>query len=219
MLRQRLYRLTMGTMLFVSLLWGGLSQAAVAAAAGTATGTVDSAIGLNLRAGPGLGHRVLLVLPDGQALELMGRSQNSQWLEARLPDSGMGGWVFAAYVNTGAEVGELPVSEAAGGPTDGRPPAAQAYSLYVTIADNQAVVYLQKFPANSEVAISLGRAGAAADLLVAHGQTDANGQAQIAFAMPARWADGQRLTERNLVLAAAAAEGQFGQSVNLLYVR
>jgi uncharacterized protein YraI len=193
----------------------GAVAAAPAEAAGGIAGTVDSTIGLNLRAGPGLSHRVILVLPDGAEIELLGRSADSQWLEARLPE-GLGGWVFASYVETEGDTSRLPVTEGAGGPAD-VPPAAQGYSLYVIIADNEAMVYVQKFPANAAVNVKLGPAGSA-DLLVASGTTDANGSAQIKFSMPRTWANGQRVTERNLTLA-AATEGGFSRSVAVLYVR
>lgn len=215
--RQALYRFVSAHLLVLSLLLG-LGQVSVARAAGVA-GTVDSHAGLNLRAGPGLVHRVLLVLNDGQTLELVGRSQSSQWLEVRLPESGLAGWVFAAYVETSAEINALPVTEGAGGPLDGRPPAAQAYSLYVAIADNQATVYLQRYPSRADLVLKLGRAGGTADLVVAQGKTDANGLAQLTFPMPARWPDGQRVMERNLVLAAGTADGAFSQSVSVLYIR
>jgi uncharacterized protein YraI len=206
-----------GLMVMVALsLALGTAAAAPAAAAGGIAGTVDSTIGLNLRAGPGLSHRVILVLADKTQIELLGRSANGQWLEARLPE-GLGGWVFASYVDAAGDASKLPVTEGAGGPTD-VPPAAQGYSLYVIIADNQATVYLQKFPASAAVNVTLGPAGSA-DLRVASGTTDANGSAQITFAMPRTWANGQRVTERNLTLAAATADGAFSRSAAVLYVR
>jgi hypothetical protein len=179
---------------------------------------VDSTIGLNLRAGPGLSHRVILVLADETPVEVLGRSANGQWLEARLPE-GLGGWVFASYVDVDGDASRLPVTEAAGGPAD-VPPSAQGYSLYVIIADNEATVYMQKFPANAAVNVKLGPTSSTRDsVLVASGTTDANGSAQIKFPMPRTWANGQRVTERNLTLAAATADGAFSRSVSVLYVR
>jgi hypothetical protein len=215
MYRQRLYRFVLAQLLVAGL----LIPTAVAIAAGPASGTVDSDLGLNFRAGPGLTYRVQLVLKDGQALDLLGRSANSQWLEARLPDSGLGGWVFAAYLDASGDLSALPVTEAAGGPTDERPPAAQAYPLYVSIVDNVATVYLQKHPANAEVVITLGRTGGSADLRVAQGTTDASGVGQINFAMPARWADGKAVVERNLVLVASTSDGASSHSANIVYIR
>jgi uncharacterized protein YraI len=196
----------------------GTMAAAPAEAAGGLAGTVDSTIGLNLRAGPGLSYRVILVLADKTQVELLGRSGDGQWLEARLPE-GLGGWVFASYMDADGDVSRLPVTEAAGGPTD-VPPAARGYSLYVIIADNEATVYVQKFPANAAVNVKLGPASSARDsVLVASGTTDANGSAQIKFPMPRTWANGQRVTERNLTLAAATADEAFSRSVSVLYVR
>jgi uncharacterized protein YraI len=204
-------------MLALSLALGAVA-AAPAEAAGGITGVVDSTIGLNLRAGPGLSHRVILVLADETQIELLGRSANGEWLEARLPE-GLGGWVFASYVDAAGDTSKLPVTEGAGGPAD-VPPAAQGYSLYVIIADNQATVYVQKFPANAAVNVKLGPAGSPRDsVLVAGATTDANGSAQVSFAMPRTWGNGQRVTERNLTLAAATADGKFSRSVSVLYVR
>lgn len=217
MVYTRMLRWLLGTVLGVSALLGALGPARLALAAAAPTGSVQSAIGLNLRAGPGLTYRVQLVLKDGTALELVGRSQSSQWLEVRLPDSGLGGWVFAAYVSTRADLTALPVTEGAGGPTDERPPAALAYRLYVAIVDNQATAYLQRYPANADVSLWLGRTAEKTDLRVAQGTTDANGAAQISFAMPAAWADGQPVVEHNLALTAVTADGQFSQTITLVY--
>jgi hypothetical protein len=215
--RTWIVRLLGGWSLLAALVVGagpGPARAAVEAA-----GSVNSPAGLNLRVGPGLGYRVLLVLEHGQDLLLVGRSTDGLWLEAALPESGLGGWVYAALVKTATPIDSLPVTQAAGGPADERPPAAAGYRVYVVIADNRAVVYLQNFPASQAVVIRLGRSGGAAELKTAEGRTGADGAATLRFDMPAAWADGKPVTERTLTLEAATADGSFRQTVSVLYVR
>jgi len=92
----------------------GFAAPAAAAEAGAAQVDVDL---LNLRAGPGFQHLVLRLLERDQELTLLGRSRNGVWVEVRLPE-GNGGWVYAAFLRTQVALSKLPVTEAAGGPTD-----------------------------------------------------------------------------------------------------
>ncbi len=62
---------------------------------------------LNLRAAPGTG-RVLRVLPPNEPLSLLGRTDDGQWLLARLSDT-FQGWVSAEYVVPEVDVASLPV--------------------------------------------------------------------------------------------------------------
>ena len=48
-------------------------------------------------------------------LEILGRSENLEWLLVRL-STGTQGWIFAQYVNTPVSVAGLPLREAYGGP-------------------------------------------------------------------------------------------------------
>lgn len=195
----------------------GFAQPAQAAAAQAdgATGHVD-VDALNLRVGPGFRYAVFRILPAEQALQLLGRSRDGVWVEVRVPN-GPGGWVYADFVRTSADVAKLPVTEAAGGPND--VPVNPGYAVFVTIADNQATVDLQRYPANTEIVVRLSRADGSGTLEVARGTTDGQGVAQIRFEMPRRWADGSALTETALSLTAGSADGKFSRSASLQYYR
>jgi uncharacterized protein YraI len=208
---------------FLPALLVGLSLLAIAArptlpvkAAGEVTAVVN--VGkLNLRAGPGFAYLVIKVLDQGQRLSVLGRSANSVWIEVRLPD-GSGGWVYAYFVRASARLADLPVTEAAGGPTD--PSSAnRRYSLYMTISDNQAVVNVQKFPANTEMVVTLSLPDGSASLVVARSATDASGSAEFSFPMPRQWPDGRRVTQSSLVLVASTLDQTFSRSANIQYYR
>lgn len=189
--------------------------APAAAAQEAATVDVDA---LNLRAGAGLTYQVLRVLPQDQSLRLLGRSRDGLWAEVRLPN-GSGGWVFARYLKTTADLARLPVTEAAGGPTDSGAPAPNpAYQVYMTIEDGQAAVQLQRFPKDAAVSLKLERLDGSAGLAVAEGRTDAAGAAQIGFSMPRAWADGRPL-EADLRLVVSTADGRFTRSATIRFYR
>ncbi|MBL8057258.1 MAG: SH3 domain-containing protein [Anaerolineales bacterium] len=208
------HRLTL--LALVAALALGLAAPALAAGADSASVDVDA---LNLRAGAGLSYQVLRVLPQGQSLRVLGRSADSQWLEVRLP-SGAGGWVFARYVKTTVEVARLPITEAAGGPTDSGAPASgnPGYQVYMTIEDGQATVQLQRFPKEAAVSLRLESLDGRASLAVAEGRTDAAGLAQIGFSMPRAWADGRAL-EADLRLVVSTADGAFTRSATIRFYR
>lgn len=194
--------------------FGFATPAAAAAEAETAQVDVDL---LNLRAGPGFQHLVLRLLERDQELILLGRSRNGVWVEVRLPE-GNGGWVYAAFLRTKVALSKLPVTEAAGGPTD--PAAPQTtYPLSMTISDNVATVVLQRYPANAEVVVRLSRADGSGSLTVAQGATDANGAAPFTFSMPREWPDGRKVTENALTLTAATADGKFSRTASIQYYR
>lgn len=182
--------------------------------------TASVALGpLNFRAGPGLDARVLRLLDEGQALTLLGRSADSAWLNVRLPN-GSAGWVYAAYVKTeAATIAALPVTQAAGGPVSQPTAPATGYRLSMTIADNQATVTVQRYPANAALTVTLSRDDGSGRTVVAQGQTDALGAAQFAFAMPRQWADGQPVRESALTLAASTDDGRFTRTVGVQYIR
>ncbi len=183
--------------------------------------------GLNLRYGPGLNYRVSRVLNQGETVRLEGRSQDGDWIVARLPD-GSAGWVFGAYLQTKANLAALPMLEASGGPvsTAGQPqpqasttaaPKPRGYSLNMSIVDNQADVSLARFPANSEVTIRLGVRGEGPVMTVATAKTDENGSASVTFDMPDRWPDGSPITQSELRLTASTADGSFSGGANITY--
>ncbi len=62
---------------------------------------------VNFRAAPYDG-RILRVLPPGEQLRILGRSEDSRWLLVRLDDT-LTGWVSAEYVSTDEDIASLPV--------------------------------------------------------------------------------------------------------------
>jgi hypothetical protein len=195
-----------------------IGAGAVASGPALAAGEVSAVVNvsqLNLRAGPGFAYIVIKVLDQGQNLSVRGRSANSVWLEVRLPD-GWGGWVYANFVRTNARITDLLVTEAAGGPTD-QPSGNQRYSLYMTIADNQAAVNVQRFPASAEIVVTLSVPDGSASLIAATGSTDAGGSAQFSFAMPRQWPDGTGVIQNSLVLVASTVDGKFSRTASIQY--
>ena len=69
-----------------------------------ATMQVTSPDGLNLRAGPGLDHKVLVVLPEGAGVSATASSADGQWVLVSY--AGLVGWVNSRYL---APVVERPV--------------------------------------------------------------------------------------------------------------
>jgi uncharacterized protein YraI len=171
---------------------------------------------LKLRIGPGFGFSASRLLAKGQALNVLGRSNDSLWLEVRLPD-GSGGWVFNSYVISDLAVTDLPVKEASGGAYPAVTPQT-VVSITMSISGTAAVVKVNKFPANAAIVAKLGLPGTTPGLLLAKGTTDEAGQATLSFSLPAYWADGTALTQNDLVLLVATLSGSFSQSAAILYI-
>lgn len=72
-----------------------------------ATATVQ-ANKLNLRAGPGMDQPIIEKLVQGQEVGVIGRSDNSQWLQVRTAED-QTGWAAASWLKTSAVILELPV--------------------------------------------------------------------------------------------------------------
>jgi len=64
--------------------------------------------GLRMRSGPGTNYEVLLLLAEGQEVNVLGRDEAGEWLKISL-DSGEEGWVGAEFVDVGVAVEALPV--------------------------------------------------------------------------------------------------------------
>lgn len=64
--------------------------------------------GLRMRSGPGTDYQVLLVLAEGQEVNVLGRDETGEWLKISL-DSGEEGWVAAEFVDVGVPVEDLPI--------------------------------------------------------------------------------------------------------------
>lgn len=172
--------------------------------------------GLRLRVGPGFASRTIRLLSKGQELSLLGRSQQGDWLLARLPN-GTTGWVFGVYVSTGIDVASLPVAEASGGP-DGSGGSDTRTSVVVTIKENQAFVDVKGFPASQEIVASLGLPGKSPDLKVASDTTKTDGSARLSFSMPTEWSNGKPVDQDHLVLQVSLKDGSHRISVDVVYL-
>ncbi len=64
---------------------------------------------LNLRYGPGTGFGILLRLPEGAVLDLLGRNRSGEWLFIRTAD-GTAGWVGSIGITAAIDVNVLPVT-------------------------------------------------------------------------------------------------------------
>lgn len=63
---------------------------------------------VNLRTGPGQGYDRIRLLPVGESLEVLARSQQGDWLQVVASD-GVSGWASAQYLNTTGAIAQLPV--------------------------------------------------------------------------------------------------------------
>ncbi len=73
-----------------------------------ATGTI-LAKKLNLRAGPGINQKIIGKLLSGQKIDVLGRTENSQWLQVQTTD-GKTGWAAARWIKLDKPVDQLPVT-------------------------------------------------------------------------------------------------------------
>jgi CRP-like cAMP-binding protein/uncharacterized protein YgiM (DUF1202 family) len=64
--------------------------------------------GLRMRSGPGTNYEVLLLLAEGQEVNVLGRDEAGEWLKINL-DSGEEGWVTAEFIDVGVAVEALPI--------------------------------------------------------------------------------------------------------------
>jgi len=77
-------------------------------------GVVNSAVGLWLRTGPGVGYPTLKLLPDGRALEVLGQAPDDGrcggvWLQVVTTEGK--GWVCSTYVKLNISLKDIPVSK------------------------------------------------------------------------------------------------------------
>lgn len=128
---------------------------------GTTTTTSD----LNLRAGPSTADAVLLVMPPGGAVELLGESANGYELVAY---NGTTGWAFAGYLASG---GDPPVATPDPGSTGGATTTSElnlragpsAADSVLSVIPNGAAVTVDGAPQNGFYPISYsGQSGWAA---------------------------------------------------------
>ena len=64
--------------------------------------------GLRMRSGPGTDFEVLVLLAEGQEVNVLGRDEAGEWLKISL-GSGEEGWVTAEFVDVGVAVEALPI--------------------------------------------------------------------------------------------------------------
>jgi uncharacterized protein YraI len=180
---------------------------------------IVSASSLNLRMGPGYGYGIIRQLSEGQRVKVLGRSVNGDWIEVMI-DEQTGGWVYGRFLDASFDLATLAIKEAYGGPysQSGQPASASTYSLYMSINGQQATINLGRFPANTQVDAFLGQPDGGADLLVASGQTNASGAAQLDFNMPDAWQDGSPINEQELQLTVRSTDGSFSQSATIQYI-
>lgn len=63
---------------------------------------------VNLRTGPGQEYDTIRLMPVGESLALLARSQQGDWLQVVTSD-GANGWAFAQYLNTSGATAQLPI--------------------------------------------------------------------------------------------------------------
>jgi uncharacterized protein YraI len=64
--------------------------------------------GLRMRSGPGTDYGVVLLLAEGQEVDVLGRDEAGEWLKLSV-DSGEEGWVAAEFIDVGVAVEVLPI--------------------------------------------------------------------------------------------------------------
>jgi CRP-like cAMP-binding protein/uncharacterized protein YraI len=64
--------------------------------------------GLRMRSGPGTNYEVVVLLAEGQDVNVLGRDEAGEWLKISL-DSGEEGWVATEFVDVGIAVEALPI--------------------------------------------------------------------------------------------------------------
>lgn len=72
-----------------------------------ATGWVNT-YALNVRSGPGVDYSVLVAIPWGTNVSLLGRAAHTNWVKVRLA-SGQEGWVNASFLDASVSIANLPV--------------------------------------------------------------------------------------------------------------
>jgi uncharacterized protein YgiM (DUF1202 family) len=178
--------------------------------------------GLNLRLGPGTDHLVVRLMNRGLLLDILGRNERNDWLLVELT-SGTQGWVYYSYVDTSANIAELPLREAYGGAYVVEPVIIQddpkPLDINVVIENNIATVQISGFPGGQALIASLGPSRRKTDLVVASGTSSPNGNATLQFNMPAEWADGSPVKSGTLSLVVSTSDGSFDITASIQYYR
>lgn len=98
-------------------LGGASSSAASSPPASSATGTRTVTTGLNLRAGPSTGDRILTTMPAGASVTLTGQASNGF---VSVTYQGMNGWAYQDYLGSAASSSSNSNSNLQTGPTGTR---------------------------------------------------------------------------------------------------
>jgi uncharacterized protein YgiM (DUF1202 family) len=72
--------------------------------------TVSDTTGVNARSAPSTDGTIILVVPNGAVLPVVGRNAAGDWLQVRLPD-GQDGWMFGEAVIASPDATSAPVAE------------------------------------------------------------------------------------------------------------
>jgi len=95
----------------------------------TVSNGVVRATYLNVRSGPSAGFGIVATLGNREAVTLIGRTDDSQWLQVRL-SNGIEGWVNASYIIPNIRIHTLPVTgNTSGIPNAPQPPNASATGI------------------------------------------------------------------------------------------
>lgn len=65
---------------------------------------------LSLRSGPSLSDTVIGYVFQGQRVQAIGRNDSSTWVKVRILETGLEGWISAAYVQVDVTISSLPVA-------------------------------------------------------------------------------------------------------------
>ena len=78
----------------------------------SALGIVNNPDGVNVRHGPGLFYTYSVIVPLDEQIEIVGRTEDAQWLLIRDPETAeIAGWVYVPLVNLEIPVEQIPIEE------------------------------------------------------------------------------------------------------------
>lgn len=114
-------RFSIVLILLAALLAGGLTLTGpVAAQQATAPQAEIVTAALNVREGPGVNYKIVMVAMQGDTFEVVGANANQSWLQVTLPNGGtawISGW--QDYVQVQGSLAEVPVAQPSAAPSGG----------------------------------------------------------------------------------------------------
>jgi uncharacterized protein YraI len=167
-----------------------------------------NAANVNLRTGPGINYPVLRILPEGQAITLLGRMPDNAWLYVQLADT-IAGWINADYVTGDSPITDLLVANnTASTASSLEPSISVGTTLDVTNSEINIAVY--GFPAYTRVRVRLGTSSDnISPTTYAEAYTDYRGSGLLSFEMPTQWANGTPITTSSLVAMVSTDDGRY----------